>query len=216
MPIQELEERVLANFFEVLLEVEELVELPFIYIPRSLQEEQGLGLILAQLPQLIQHLRTIVNLTANRVSVRKQKINARAILHNQLDHALEVIPILGKHNTLAIIHHNQQILVDQFLYQALNVLVQPLIQLQFRSLKNLQIQHLEQLQHILATPDFQVHHPIFEVVPELDIAHQLPRQGTLANARLPNDRDETPLHANQTDYFLQGFAAWDVVLHAAG
>lgn len=87
------------------------------------------------------------------------------------------------------------------------------IQLELWGLKQFKIENLIYLADILASTQFEVDDPIFEVIPELHIPDQFPSKSAFADAWLPSYSDEPPLLDDQLHDLVHIPASRNIVLH---
>lgn len=89
---------------------------------------------------------------------------------------------------LAVVQHDQDILFIQFLHHALNALLQTAL-FQSQIFKELNIQSLDDLVHVLTATDVYINHPVLKNVSELNATHKLTGQSAFTYARHSSDCD---------------------------
>jgi hypothetical protein len=115
----------------------------------------------------------------------KHEVSVIAVFHDGLNHFFEVLFVVGGHDMLAVIHDDEHMPLVELLNNALRILLERPIMLQRRTLKQLQIQRLQYLAHILTSPNLHINHTIPKQPPKLYIPHQFPHQCTLPNPTHP-------------------------------
>lgn len=214
MTIQKLEKRVLSELG--VFHRKELFSFLGVDASRHPLEEKSFRLFLIQPPKLIQLFRAVVYLPLDTEPVREDKVHLHGIFHDYFDQVLELVPVIGRHNALAVVHNDQHMLIGQLLYNPLGVFLELFVKLYLHVIEKLKNQGLHDFFDALAVSDIDVDDPIPEKVPELDVSDHLPNQSALTDACIADDSDEPPFALQKLQNFMKVFGSRDEILDSTG
>ena len=139
------------------------------YISGHFAKKQGFGLFGRKSFHFEQALAAEVDLFADGVAVGENKEDIRAVLHYDLGESFEVFLVLGGHDCLAVVQHDQHFLALQLLGQPMGVLGRSFVEFELWSLKQFQIEHFVHFGHGFTPAQLQIYDSVLEVVPNKKI-----------------------------------------------
>lgn len=166
--------------------------------------------------KFIYFLGAVIDLSDNPSAISENKVNIVTIFHNNFNKFFELIFIFWKHNTLAIVHHNENFFLMDFFYYFLSIVCMSVIQLTRLIVKQLHGKCIIDFSHFLEWSYVEINNTIFKYISELDKTNEFSSKCAFAHAGTSNNSDESILQLDKFENTMQIHRSWDEILHPAG